>query len=96
MLVCKYLIFLIGSSERREDHALEQGWYSEAVMAFSLRWKVAHNELGTAAGWKLDLDDTVQPNAQSLIRLHAECALGLVVNQNNAHWTAIRWEQDVY
>lgn len=96
MLVCKYLIFLIGSSERREDHALEQGWYSEAVMAFSLRWKVAHNELGTAAGWKLDLDDPVQPNAQSLIRLHAECALGLVVNQNNAHWTAIRWEQDVY
>ena len=49
MLVCTYLIFLIGSSERREDHALEQGWYSEAVMAFSLRWKVAHNELGTAA-----------------------------------------------
>ena len=44
-------------------------------MAFSLRWKVAHNELGTAAGWKLDLDDPVQPNAQSLIRLHAECAL---------------------
>ena len=85
-----------GSAESRRDHELASGWYSEAVLSFVLRWKVAQNELGQAAQWKLDLDNPVQPNAESLCRLHAEHSLGLIVNQDRAHWTAVRWEHGVY
>ena len=61
-----------------------------------LRWKIAHHELGRAAQWHFDLDNPVQPNVRSIQRLDAESSLGLIVNQRNSHWTAIRKERDVY
>ena len=66
------------------------------MMWYVLRWKIAQHELGLAAHWHLDLDNPVQPNVRSVQRLHGESALGLIVNQNRAHWTAIRKEHEVF
>ena len=84
------------SAERRKDHELATGWYSEAVMAYVLRWKIAQEALGQAARWKLNLDRPVQPNLESLHRLREEQSLGLIVNENRVHWTAVRWEHGDY
>ena len=67
-----------------------------AIAGYVLRWKIARHELGRAAHWELDLVNPVQPTANSVRRLHAESSLGLVVNQDGAHWTAIRREHGVY
>ena len=65
-------------------------------MAYVLPWQIAQNELGQAARWKLDLDMPVQPNSTSLFRLQAEHSLGLIVNENGIHWTAVRWEHGAH
>ena len=65
-------------------------------MAYVLRWKIVQIDLAHAAGWKLDLDRPVQPNSTSLLRLQAEHSLGLIVNENGNHWTAVRWEHGAH
>ena len=68
--------------ERRDDHELLTGWYSEAAMAQAFR--VKQNI------YRLDLDDPVQPNEGHLHRLYTEDVLGLVVNKDQEHWVAVR------
>ena len=52
--------------------------------------------MGRFARWHLDLDNPVQPNARSVLRLRVESSLGLIVNQESMHWTAIRVEHCTY
>ena len=66
------------------------------IAGYVLRWKIARHELGRAAGWHFDANNPVQPTASSIRRLHAEPSLGLIVNKDNTHWTAIRREHGVY
>ena len=78
--------------ERRQDHASWNGWYSEATMAYALRWKIAKHELGTAAKLKLDLDNPVQPTQDSGLRIYEEDTLGVVVNKQQSHWVTFKIE----
>ena len=50
-----------GSRERRCDHEKPgSGFYSEAALAYVVRWKIAQHELGAYARLKLDLDNPIQ------------------------------------
>ena len=71
-----------GNAEPRGLHERPAGWYSEAVLAQALRVK---NNL-----YRLNLDDPLQATEISLMRAHADNALGVVVNIANTHWVAIR------
>ena len=68
-------------AENRCDHELPSSWYSEAVMAYVLLWKVAQHDLGIAAHWKMDLDMPVQPNDESFLRIQAPSSLGPIVDE---------------
>ena len=72
-----------GSLENPAWHASATGWYSEAVMATALR--VKQNI------FKLDLDNPVQNSAVSRGRLYDASVVGMVVNEHNTHWTAVRY-----
>ena len=40
--------------------------------------------------FKLNLDEPIQDNADSLQRIYSDTVLGIVVNVDNAHWVAFR------
>ena len=42
------------------------------------------------------LTNPVQPNEESFLRIHAPSSLGIIVNEDERHWTAVRWEHDSY
>ena len=79
-----------GCREKRSDHELPTGWYSEAVMSFVLRWKIAKHELGSGAQLKLDLDSPVQSDPTSAARIYASNCLGVIVNKHQSHWVAFK------
>ncbi len=81
-----------GSVETRTDHHRPTGWYSEAVMSFVLRWKIARHELGSMAKLKMDVNNPVQPNEVSAARIYEANTLGVVVNHNQAHWITFKLE----
>ena len=58
-----------GLWESRDDHERAGGWYSEAVLAYVVRWKIAQNTLGAYTHMKLDLDNPVQPAEASARRV---------------------------
>ena len=78
--------------ERMRDHIGRSGFYSEAVMTFVLRWKIAQHELGNHARFTMDVNQPVQPNHDDASRIHEADVQGIIVNLNHAHWTAFRAE----
>ena len=71
-----------GNHELRESHELPSGWYSEAVLATALRTK---DNL-----FVLDLDSPLKPNVNDLARVFLDTTVGVILNQNQAHWVAYR------
>ena len=79
-----------GSLERRSIHELPGGWYSEAVLAFVLRMKIAQHELGAAAKLKVDLNNPIQATQASAARIYDPNTLGVILNKNQAHWITFK------
>ena len=79
-----------GIGERRAQHMTSTGWYSEAVIASVIAWKIAHNELGTFTHLMLDLDNPVLPNENSARRIFGMDTVGLIVNKEQSHWVAFK------
>ena len=79
-----------GLWESRDDHERAGGWYSEAVLAYVVRWKIAQNTLGAYTHMKLDLDNPVQPAATSARRVFDADTLGVIVNKDQVHWVAFK------
>ena len=72
-----------GNPEQRRDHEIPaSGWYSEAVLATVLR---VHANI-----YSLDLDNPIQPQQPSALRIFAPDTLGVVVNRGNVHWFAYK------
>ena len=61
-------------------------------MTCVLRMKIAEQELGNHFRAKMDVDNPVQPNHNDAQRIYEQNALGVIVNLNQAHWTAFRIE----
>ena len=78
-----------GLVENADDHLNARGWYSEALMAFALRWKATqHGEAGHEA-FMLDLDNPIQSALEaSCHRISLQEPPGVVVNKDNLHWVA--------
>jgi hypothetical protein len=74
--------YIEGNIEDPQIHISQTGWFSEAVMATALR--VKHNL------FKLNLDDPIQDNIDSMHRIFSDLVLGVVVNIDNRHWIAYR------
>ncbi len=49
-----------GFLEHRDAHELPTGWFSEAVLAYVVRWKIAYHTLGAFTSMSLDLDNPVR------------------------------------
>jgi hypothetical protein len=79
-----------GLPERRGDHVGPRGWYSEAVLAFTPRWKVAQHTMGRYTQMALDLDNPIQPNEVSAHRIRDENAHGVIVNKDQTHWVTFK------
>ena len=60
-----------------EDHMKESGWYSEQVLAETLRQS-------------LQFDLCLQPLHSNPYALYLDDVVGAVVNQNNNHWVAVK------
>ena len=82
-----------GLFERQRDHWAPNGWYSEAVLAYALRWKIAQETLGAYAQLQFDVDDPLQPTAASACRIYHPDVLGVVVNVDQMHWVTFKLEQ---
>ena len=84
-----------GLYENREDHEYTNtGWYSEALMAYVVNWKIAQNALGNFEGGQMlfDLNNPVRAESHaSLRRIYDLNVHGIIVNQTQTHWTAIRY-----
>ena len=69
-----------------EDRTLHEsphaGWYSEAVMAFALRWQ---ENL-----FSFDLDSPILPDDETLLRIFEADPAGIVVNENGQHWSCFK------
>ena len=75
-----------GMRERRSMHEHPGvGWYSEAVMAYVLRWK--QNIYTLDVDNPIHVDDERDPG-----RLFGEEVKGVVVNKQQSHWIAFRFE----
>ena len=61
-------------------------------MTYVLRMKIADQELGNHFRAKMDVNNPVQPNHNDAQRIYEQNALGVIVNLNQAHWTAFRIE----
>ena len=83
-----------GLPERESDHIRPGGWYSAEVLAYVCRWWVAQNDMGNWAHFTLEVNDPVQPTPASVARMKNRDSLGLVVNKDNQHWVAFRYEND--
>ena len=83
---CDVFLFemeLEGNPEQHRDHEIPTfGWYSEAVLATVLR---VHANI-----YSLDLDNPIQPQQPSALRIFAPDTLGVVVNRANVHWFAYK------
>ncbi|CAK0903273.1 unnamed protein product [Prorocentrum cordatum] len=71
---------LDGLPQRLRDHMSPSGGYSEAVLAFVLQ------RCGNS--FSLNLNAPVLP--QDAMNIFAPNVVGVVVNQNNAHWIAVK------
>ena len=72
-----------GNPEIRTNHEIPAHvWYSEAVLATVLR---VHANI-----YSLDLDNPIQPQQPSALRIFAPDTLGVVVNRANVHWFAYK------
>lgn len=72
-----------GLIEPRDLHEHEGGWYSEAVMATSLR--VLQNI------YMLDLNRPITAQDDSAQRIYANDVHGVVVNVQQIHWVTFKY-----
>ena len=83
-----------GLHEKRKDHEIPRtGWYSEALMAYVINWKIAQNAWGNMIGGQmlLDLNNPILPHVDaSLQNVYDPNVYGIIVNKNNTHWITIR------
>ena len=76
-----------GVAEDRAVHERATGWYSEVVLAFGLRM---HQNI-----YRLDLDNPIRCNLEnSAERIYNPEVLGVIVNQDQGHWTTFKYLGD--
>ena len=71
-----------GLPEVSEDHMSADGDYSEALLAFALQF---HGNV-----YSLDVNRPFLPTEESALKVFSPDVVGVLVNQNNAHWVAVR------
>jgi hypothetical protein len=79
-----------GNPERRADHEAPSGWYSEAVLAHVIRWKIAQFALGRHAAMRLDVNNPLRTTLPSARRIFADQTVGVLVNKDQVHWVAFK------
>lgn len=77
-----------GCPETGGQHIYCGGWYSLELMAFVVRWKIAHLTLGKLWPLSLDVQNPIQPH--NAMRIYDPCCLGIILNKLQHSWVTFR------
>jgi len=75
-----------GSPEIRSDHITNRGWYSEAVLMYAVRWKIAQESLGNSMALTLVVIQHYQAEM-----IYDKSCLGIIVNRDLSHWFTFKF-----